>query len=99
MRGMASPDLMSRDYFKAARVALCVQIPVAILCLLVLDRGQAARLCGVALIGFWMVAALIAVRRPWNPSAMSLWFWKWGFLPCFAAMVAAAALGRHWANP
>jgi hypothetical protein len=92
---MASPDLMSRDYINAARVALSVQIPVAMLCMLVLDRGWTARICGGAMLGFWLAAAFVASRRPWNPSTADLWFWRWGFLPCFVAAVAlAVAISR-----
>ena len=91
---MASPDLISRDYYIAARVALCVQISVAVLSSLVLDRGWTARVCAAAMLGFWLAAAFIALRRPWNPSTVDLWFWKWGFLPSFIAAVALASALR-----
>jgi hypothetical protein len=85
-------DLLNPQYRAATRTALKVQVPVAILCLLVLDGGWTARICGGAMLGFWLAAALIASRRPWSPSPADLWFWRWGFLPCFALAIAVANL-------
>ena len=88
-------DLLSPQYGDAARTALWVQIPLGILSLLMLDGGQTAKVYAVTLAGFWPCAFLIALRRRWSPTAVDLWFWRWGFLPCFAlALQIALYLGR-----
>ena len=87
-----SRKIISAEYRKAARVALGVQIPIAILCVLMLDSGRTAKICGAAMLGYWLVAAVIAVRRPWTPSATDLWYWRWGFVPCFVFALVVAAM-------
>jgi hypothetical protein len=89
----AARAIISPEYRRAVRVALCVQIPAALVCLLLLDGGRTAQICGIAMLGFWLVAAAVAAHRPWTPSAADLWFWRWGFIPCFvlALLLAAAA--------
>jgi hypothetical protein len=79
--------ICSAEYDRALRVALRVQIPTALLSVLVLDFGQTARVCGVAMLGFWLAAALVAVR----PTTGDLRFWRWGFIPCFARALTLAA--------
>lgn len=83
--------ILSPFYRDATRFALCLQFPIAMLSLLLLDGGTAARVFGIAMSGFWTGAGLIACRRPWNPTRYDLLFWKWGFLPClvFAGWLAA----------
>lgn len=77
-----SSPVLSADYRAAAQVGLMLQIPVALLTLLILDGGGMARLCGVSLLAFWLGAALIAVRRPWSPTSCDVLYWKWGFAGC-----------------
>ena len=92
MRGMvANRYLISPEYRAAARVALWTQFPIAVLGLLALDGGWTAKLCGAVLLGFWLAAAIIAYRRPWAPSPGDLWFWRWGFIPCFMIALIVAA--------
>jgi hypothetical protein len=79
-------ELMSSKYRKATRTALWVQVPTAILCLLMLDMGVTAKYCGTAMLGFWLGAVLIAARRPWNPTVNDLRYWRWGFIPIFLAV-------------
>ena len=57
------------------------QLPIAVLGLLMLDGGHSARLCGIAMIGFWSASALILARRPQTPRASDLFYLRWGFLP------------------
>ena len=87
----AAREIVSVEYRKATLVALAIQIPTAILCLLLLDDGTMARLCGIAMAAFWIAAALIAVRQPNSPSAIDLWYWRWGFVPCFVLTLVCAA--------
>jgi hypothetical protein len=91
----ATQIVLAPEYRTATQTALALQIPIAVLCLLMLDGGQLARVCGIAMLGFWIVAAEIAVRRPWSPTKTDLWYWRWGFVPCFVlAGFVGHALGR-----
>lgn len=85
-------ELLSPEFREATRVALALQIPFAILCLLLLDGGRMALICGVAMLGFWCIAGVIAVRRRWSPTFGDLFFWRWGFVACFALAVLMASL-------
>jgi hypothetical protein len=85
-------ELMSPKYREAMRTALWTQIPIAILCFLMLDGGVSARYCGTALLGFWLGAAFVAARRPWNPTYVDLWYWRWSFIPCFVLVGVLASL-------
>ena len=84
--------ICSVEYDRALRVALGLQIPIALVSMLVLDLGRTARVCGIAMLGFWLAAALIAARRPWTPTPADLRFWRWGFIPCFVLALVCAAL-------
>ncbi|HEU5117943.1 MAG TPA: hypothetical protein VFT74_15055 [Isosphaeraceae bacterium] len=68
------------------------QVPLAFLSLLMLDLGQSARICGIAMIGFWTAAALIMARRPDTPGASDLFFLRWGFVPVLLLTGALATL-------
>jgi hypothetical protein len=48
--------ICSAEYDRALRVALRLQIPIALASMLVLDLGRTARVCGVAMLGFWLAA-------------------------------------------
>jgi hypothetical protein len=88
-------EILSPKYRDAVRTTLKVQVPLAILSLLIFDEGQTAKVCGATMAGFWLSAAFIAWRRPWTPTTWDLRFWRWGFLPAFvAALYLAASLGR-----
>lgn len=88
-------ELMSPKYKEAASSSLWVQVPIGILSLLMLDGGQTAKVFAITLGGFWLCAILLAFRRRFEPKATNLWFWRWGFIPCFAlALSIAAYLGR-----
>lgn len=84
--------MLSAQYHPPDRCTLLQQIPIAIICLLMLDFGQSARVCGIAMIGFWLGTAAIWTRRPHNPLATDICFIRWGFLPLFAVAVALAVI-------
>jgi hypothetical protein len=88
-------EILSPKYREAIGIALKVQIPLAILSMLIFDEGQTARVCGAVMAGCWLSAALIAFRRPWSPTNGDLRFWRWRFIPAFvASLYVAAPLGR-----
>ncbi|QEH39196.1 hypothetical protein OJF2_78080 [Aquisphaera giovannonii] len=86
MQGTVLP--LSDDYRGAVYVALLQQVPCALLCSLMLDGGRLARVCGIAVLGFWVAAALIMARRPTAPGRWDRPFLRWGFLPVLATTIA-----------
>lgn len=82
MRSTVLP--LSSFYREAIFFTLRQQVPCALLCLLMLDGGHMARVCGIAMLGFWSAAAMFMARRPQSPSPHDLRFLRWGFLPLFA---------------
>lgn len=76
-----SKQILSSDYRRAALFSLTLQFAIAVVCLMLLDGGVMAKGCGAAILLFWVVAGLVALRRPASPTTGVLWFWKWGFLP------------------
>jgi hypothetical protein len=79
-------------YREAVHFTLLQQVPFAVLCLLQLDGGRMARVCGVAMLGLWAAAGLIMARRPTSPQPGDLTFVRWGFLPLFALAALLAQL-------
>jgi hypothetical protein len=92
MRSTVLP--LSSLYREAVFFTLRQQVPCALLCLLLLDGGRMAKVCGIAMLGFWSAAALIMARRPRSPGAHDVLFLRWGFLPLFALTASVAQLAR-----
>lgn len=72
---------ISPEYRKPVFQALALQAVVVTLSLGVLDLGTSARICGLAVLGFWAGAALIIARRPSTPTPADLALIRVGFLP------------------
>lgn len=83
---------LSARYRSAVHFALAQQVPWAVICMLLLDLGFMAKVCGVTMIGFWAVVASIMIRRPLAPTATDLAFVRIGFFPLFAAAYWLASL-------
>ncbi|MFO0908303.1 MAG: hypothetical protein U0794_08075 [Isosphaeraceae bacterium] len=86
MRGTVLP--LSDSYRGALHFTLAQQVPLAMICLLLLDGGRMSRVCAIAMFGFWAAAALILARRPHTPAAGDLAFLRWGFVPLLALGIA-----------
>jgi ABC-type antimicrobial peptide transport system permease subunit len=80
----------------AFRLAIIQQIPIALLCALNLDGGLTAKICGFAMLGYWVAVAWILLRRPLLNSRTDLVFIRWGFLALFAASIAQAIYLKKW---
>ncbi len=65
------------------------QILLAILASLVMDLGETARAMTALMIGYWIGAAIILVRRPLSPSNGDLLFVRWGCSLLAAALLIA----------
>ena len=83
---------ISTAYGWPIRFAIYQQIAIAILCLLILDGGRLAQLCGIVMIGFWVGAALIIMHRPRNPTEADKTLIRCGFVPLFAVTVVIALI-------
>jgi hypothetical protein len=85
----------SGQFDRPIRLALMQQVPIAILCLLMLDFGVSARICAVAMIGFWSGVLFLMARRHAAPSKTDLVFVQWGFIPI---LLVSILLGRLWVS-
>ena len=72
---------ISPDYRNPIFQALALQAVIVALSQLVLDFGTSARICGIALLGFWAGVALLIARRPATPTPADLALIRIGFLP------------------
>ena len=81
---------LSPSYREAIRFSLFQQVPWSLLCLLMLDFGRKAKICGITLIAYWAYALAMMVLRPLAPDRMDIVFLRWGFLPLFGVTVALA---------
>ena len=57
-----------------------------------LDGGQLAKVCGVAMAAHWLGVTLIMSRRPLMPTIADLIYLRWAFLPIFAITLMAQEL-------
>jgi hypothetical protein len=81
---MADLKLPVADTYRSAfRLALLQQIPWAMLCLLMLDFGRSAKICGIAMLAFWVAAFIMMARRPESPTRFDMGFIRWAFFPIF----------------
>ena len=79
-------------YRRAIFEALALQAVVAVFSGLLLDSGQVAQICGIALLAFWSGVLILIWRRPLAPSSLYLGLVRVGYLPVvlFAAVLAPA---------
>jgi hypothetical protein len=93
---MADVKLPVAESYRAAfRLALLQQIPWAILCLLMLDFGHTAKICGITMLAFWVAAFTIMARRPESPTRFDIAFIRWAFFPLFVVALVLA----EWVAP
>ena len=70
--------VLSPEYDRAIKFAVVEQLVMGVLAALLLDGGQTARAMAWFVAAFWFVFAMIAVRRPFRPTAADLAIIKWG---------------------
>jgi hypothetical protein len=83
---------ISRDYDSPVFEAVAIQIIIGLLSRMVLDGGQLAQVCGVALVAFWLGASLLILRRRRSPSRTDLQLIRFGYFP----VVVIAFLLVNW---
>jgi len=72
---------ISKKYDSPVRDAVSIQIVVGLLSLMMMDGGDLARICGIALLAFWSGAAVLIYRHPQSPSRVDLELIRFGYLP------------------
>lgn len=75
---------MTDHYRETVYFAMFQQVPLVLLCTLLLDGGRMVRACGVSVLGFWATAGLLMARRPTSPRPGDLAFLRRRILPQFA---------------
>lgn len=83
---------ISPSYRKPVFQALGLQAVTVTLSLLILDFGTSARVCGIALLGFWAGVAVLIARRPASPTRTDLALIRIGFLPLLGLAVPVVLL-------
>lgn len=83
---------LSDDYRSPIHAALIQQVVCSLFCLLLLDGGRTARVCGVSVVGFWVAAAIVMTRRPTSPTEGDLAWVRWGSLPLFVVTLLMTSL-------
>ena len=85
-------DRSGNSIVKAIWDGVLLQLLLFIFTGLILDGGQLNRMCVVAMIGYWIVAAMLIVRRRKAPTKTDLLFLRWGILPMMFAVPLIAAV-------
>jgi hypothetical protein len=70
------------------------QVLLAILAVLVLDMGEAARAMAAVIAGYWAGATVVVMRRPLSPSKGDLLFVRWGCSLLAAGFLAGYLVWR-----
>lgn len=78
-------EVVSPRYRSDMTFTLIVQTVVSLFAILALDGGRLSRVVGVAMLGFWLVTAMILTRRPQCPKESDLAWIRWGFWPILLA--------------
>jgi multisubunit Na+/H+ antiporter MnhE subunit len=90
MRTLTVP--ISDDYRSAVRVAIPLQVVLVFLLTMNLDGGFLALIGLYAVVGFWIGAAIVILRRPRNPLPSDLTYIRWGYLLAFITAVITAMI-------
>ena len=72
--------MISRDYRRAIRDTLIVQVILVVFFGLLLDGGFMGGRAILSVIAFWIVTAIIIVRRPKTPTKIDLFFIRCGYV-------------------
>jgi hypothetical protein len=81
MKLLKLPLPIARDYDSPIFEALAIQVVLGLVAWLVMDWGQTAQICGIALVAFWGGAAVLIWKHRRSPSRADLWLIRFGYLP------------------
>jgi hypothetical protein len=71
---------ISSTYRTAIFEALTLQFLTAVFSLMILDLGQTAQICGIAIVAFWAGAATLICRHRQSPTTTDITLVRFGFL-------------------
>lgn len=94
MNYMRLPLPISPRYDSPIFEAVGLQVVLGLLSLLILDGGQTAQVCGIALFAFWGGVMVLIGRHPHSPSRMDLQAIRLGYLPVL--VIAFFLVGWIW---
>ena len=83
---------LSPAYRSAIWFALALQIPIALVLVLLLDGGHLTRIGGYSMIAFWLGALAIVWRRPERPTLFDLAYVRMGYLPILGIAVLVSGI-------
>ena len=83
---------LSDAYRSAIRVAIILQLPLALFMVVTLDGGFLAKIGGYSMAGFWIGVALVMLRRPRNPGRSDLLYVRWGYPIMLIVGIAIASI-------
>ncbi len=83
---------LSDDYKPPIRLALIQQGVVGLFCLLLLDGGKMAQLCGIVVLAFWTGVGVIMFRRSSQPTEADMLVIKYAFVPLLIVFVVITNL-------
>ena len=87
---------LSDDYKSPIHLALIQQGVVGFFCLLLLDGGGMAKVCGIVIIAFWTGVGLMMFRRPSEPTEVDKLVIKYAFVPLLIASALASGIVQFW---
>ena len=87
---------IATGYRRAILDALILQVILGVLALMVLDGGRIAHTTGIAVLAFWVGAAIVILRRPKLPTDLDLLLIRFSFLPLLILTFALAEWVWSW---
>ena len=87
---------IAAGYRRAIFDSLISQVVLGILAMMFLDGGRIAHTTGIAVLAFWIGAAIIILRRPKTSTELDLLLIRFGFLPLLVITFALAEWVWSW---
>jgi hypothetical protein len=88
---------IATSYRRAVFDSMVLQVVLGVLSMLILDGGRIAHTTGIAVLAFWVGAAIVILRRPKSPTEVDLFLIQFGFIPLLILTFFLAE--RVWSWP
>lgn len=85
---------ISPVYRTAIFEALTLQVLAAVFSLMILDLGQMAQICGIAIVAFWAGATTLICRHRQSPTTTDITLVRFGFL--LVIVISFFLIGFIW---
>jgi hypothetical protein len=80
------------EYRKGFWLSLGLQLLITLIMATILDDGRIANIGASTMIGFWIGAIVIVLKRPLRPTRTDMFYVRWGFPLMLALAIAGAAV-------